>query len=112
MELFPATGKSRDCFRRPANRTSELGSEPRKRHASCGPPAQDDGVGGGEAVEGDPVLSGLAGSLLAAGLSPLDAASTAAYLHGLAGRYAAEGAPTSAHDVAESIPAAWRDVTS
>ncbi|MDX2601349.1 NAD(P)H-hydrate dehydratase [Streptomyces caniscabiei] len=58
------------------------------------------------------VLSGLAGSLLAAGLSPLDAASAAAYLHGLAGRYAADGAPTGAHDVAESIPAAWRDVTS
>ncbi|WNZ09211.1 NAD(P)H-hydrate dehydratase [Streptomyces sp. 11x1] len=58
------------------------------------------------------VLSGLAGSLLAAGLSPLDAASTAAYLHGLAGRYAANGAPTGAHDVAESIPTAWRDVTS
>ncbi|MDX3646450.1 NAD(P)H-hydrate dehydratase, partial [Streptomyces sp. MB09-02B] len=54
------------------------------------------------------VLSGLGGSLLAAGLSPVDAASTAAYLHGLAGRYAADGAPTGAHDVAESIPAAWR----
>lgn len=58
------------------------------------------------------VLSGLAGSLLAAGLPPLDAASTAAYLHGLAGRYAADGAPTGAHDVAEAIPAAWRDITS
>ncbi|MGW0840261.1 NAD(P)H-hydrate dehydratase [Streptomyces sp. NPDC002787] len=58
------------------------------------------------------VLSGLAGSLLAAGLTPLDAASAAAYLHGLAGRYAANGAPTSAHDVAEAIPAAWRDVIS
>ncbi|QFR02920.1 NAD(P)H-hydrate dehydratase [Streptomyces phaeolivaceus] len=57
------------------------------------------------------VLSGLAGSLLAAGLSPLDAASAAAYLHGLAGRYAADGAPTSAHDVAEAIPRAWRDIT-
>ncbi|WP_172638977.1 NAD(P)H-hydrate dehydratase [Streptomyces tailanensis] len=57
------------------------------------------------------VLSGLAGSLLAAGLAPLDAASAAAYLHGLAGRYAANGAPTSAQDVAEAIPAAWRDIT-
>ncbi|MDX2534450.1 NAD(P)H-hydrate dehydratase [Streptomyces scabiei] len=57
------------------------------------------------------VLSGLAGSLLAAGLSPLDAASAAAYVHGLAGRYAADGAPAGAHDVAESIPAAWRDIT-
>ncbi|MFF9777261.1 NAD(P)H-hydrate dehydratase [Streptomyces sp. NPDC013978] len=58
------------------------------------------------------VLSGLAGSLLAAGLFPLDAGSAAAYLHGLAGRYAADGAPTSAHDVAEAIPRAWRDITS
>ncbi|MER6155094.1 NAD(P)H-hydrate dehydratase [Streptomyces sp. NPDC001868] len=57
------------------------------------------------------VLSGLAGSLLAAGLSPLDAASVAAYVHGLAGRYAADGAPAGAHDVAEAIPSAWRDIT-
>ncbi|MGW7525339.1 NAD(P)H-hydrate dehydratase [Streptomyces sp. NPDC054783] len=56
------------------------------------------------------VLSGLAGSLLAAGLSALDAGSAAAYLHGLAGRFAANGAPVGAHDVAERIPAAWRDV--
>ncbi|MCX4883005.1 MULTISPECIES: NAD(P)H-hydrate dehydratase [unclassified Streptomyces] len=55
------------------------------------------------------VLSGLAGSLLASGLSALDAGSVAAYLHGLAGRYAADGAPAGAHDVAEAIPAAWRD---
>ncbi|UUU31475.1 NAD(P)H-hydrate dehydratase [Streptomyces sp. CA-210063] len=57
------------------------------------------------------VLSGLTGSLLAAGLSPLDAASVAAYVHGLAGRFAAEGAPAGAHDVAEAIPRAWRDIT-
>ncbi|MGW0823270.1 NAD(P)H-hydrate dehydratase [Streptomyces sp. NPDC002845] len=56
------------------------------------------------------VLSGLAGSLLAAGLPALDAASVAAYLHGLAGRYASNGAPAGAHDVADAIPAAWRDV--
>ncbi|MFE0331323.1 NAD(P)H-hydrate dehydratase [Streptomyces sp. NPDC058960] len=56
------------------------------------------------------VLSGLAGSLLAAGLSARDAASVAAYLHGLAGRYAADGAPAGAHDVAGAIPEAWRDV--
>jgi NAD(P)H-hydrate repair Nnr-like enzyme with NAD(P)H-hydrate dehydratase domain len=56
------------------------------------------------------VLSGLAGSLLAAGLATRDAASAAAYLHGLAGRYAAAGAPTGAQDIAESIPRAWRDV--
>ncbi|MEU6348950.1 NAD(P)H-hydrate dehydratase [Streptomyces sp. NPDC047072] len=56
------------------------------------------------------VLSGLAGSLLAAGLDARDAGSVAAYLHGLAGRFAANGAPIGAHDVAEAIPAAWRDV--
>ncbi|MDC2955361.1 NAD(P)H-hydrate dehydratase [Streptomyces sp. NPDC001260] len=56
------------------------------------------------------VLSGLAGSLLASGLSALDAGSAAAYLHGLAGRFAADGAPAGAHDVADAIPGAWRDV--
>ncbi|MFJ6070059.1 NAD(P)H-hydrate dehydratase [Streptomyces sp. NPDC093065] len=56
------------------------------------------------------VLSGLAGSLLAAGLSATDAGSVGAYLHGLAGRFAAQGAPAGSHDVAESIPRAWRDV--
>ncbi|MER6071852.1 NAD(P)H-hydrate dehydratase [Streptomyces sp. NPDC001817] len=56
------------------------------------------------------VLSGLGGSLLAAGLPALDAGSAAAYLHGLAGRFAANGAPVGAHDVAERIPEAWRDV--
>ncbi|MFE2514038.1 NAD(P)H-hydrate dehydratase [Streptomyces mirabilis] len=55
------------------------------------------------------VLSGLAGSLLAAGLSALDAGSVGAYLHGLAGRLAADGAPLGAHDVAAAIPEAWRD---
>ncbi|MFD7872533.1 NAD(P)H-hydrate dehydratase [Streptomyces sp. NPDC059766] len=56
------------------------------------------------------VLSGLGGSLLAAGLSAVDAGSVAAYLHGLAGRFASDGAPAGAHDVAEAIPGAWRDV--
>jgi hydroxyethylthiazole kinase-like uncharacterized protein yjeF len=56
------------------------------------------------------VLSGLAGSLLAAGLSAVDAGSAAAYLHGLAGRFAAKGSPVGAYDVAEAIPGAWRDV--
>jgi ADP-dependent NAD(P)H-hydrate dehydratase / NAD(P)H-hydrate epimerase len=56
------------------------------------------------------VLSGLAGSLLAAGLSALDAGSVGAYLHGLAGRFAADGAPVGAHDVADAVPGAWRDV--
>ncbi|WP_037680346.1 bifunctional ADP-dependent NAD(P)H-hydrate dehydratase/NAD(P)H-hydrate epimerase [Streptomyces griseus] len=56
------------------------------------------------------VLSGLAGSLLAAGLSAVDAGSAGAYLHGLAGRFAAQGAPVGAHDVAEAVVGAWRDV--
>ncbi|RST13316.1 NAD(P)H-hydrate dehydratase [Streptomyces sp. WAC05374] len=56
------------------------------------------------------VLSGLAGSLLAAGLAARDAASAAAYLHGLAARRASRGAPVAAYDVAEALPGAWRDV--
>ncbi|GAA0631874.1 bifunctional ADP-dependent NAD(P)H-hydrate dehydratase/NAD(P)H-hydrate epimerase [Streptomyces thermocarboxydovorans] len=64
------------------------------------------------------VLSGLAGSLLAAGLSARDAGSVGAYMHGLAGRLAAGAetgpgggaAPVGAHDVASAIPRAWRDV--
>ncbi|MCX4236162.1 NAD(P)H-hydrate dehydratase [Streptomyces ortus] len=56
------------------------------------------------------VLSGLTGSLLAAGLDALDAGSVGAYLHGLAGRLAADGAPVGAHDVAEAVREAWRDV--
>ncbi|MEU8585535.1 NAD(P)H-hydrate dehydratase [Streptomyces sp. NPDC048664] len=55
------------------------------------------------------VLSGLSGSLLAAGLAARDAGSVAAYLHGLAGRYASNGAPTGAHDVAAALPEAWRN---
>lgn len=68
------------------------------------------------------VLSGLAGALLAAGLGAGDAGAVGAYLHGLAGRRAAGGAPgglgvpgglgapVGAQDVAEAIPVAWRDV--
>ncbi|WP_327354062.1 NAD(P)H-hydrate dehydratase [Streptomyces sp. NBC_01304] len=56
------------------------------------------------------VLAGLAGALLSAGLSSLDAGSVAAYLHGLAGRRAADGAPVSAMGVAEGVSGAWRDV--
>ncbi|MEV0320070.1 NAD(P)H-hydrate dehydratase [Streptomyces sp. NPDC050658] len=56
------------------------------------------------------VLSGLAGALLAAGLSAADAGAVGAYLHGLAARHAADGAPVGAQDVAAGIPAAWRDV--
>ncbi|MEU5684830.1 bifunctional ADP-dependent NAD(P)H-hydrate dehydratase/NAD(P)H-hydrate epimerase [Streptomyces venezuelae] len=56
------------------------------------------------------VLSGLAGSLLAAGVDARDAGSVGAYLHGLAGRHASQGAPVGAQDVANAIPAVWREV--
>jgi ADP-dependent NAD(P)H-hydrate dehydratase / NAD(P)H-hydrate epimerase len=57
------------------------------------------------------VLSGLAGSLLAQGLAPPDAAAVAAYLHGLAARLAARDAPIGASDLVTAIPAAIRAVT-
>jgi hydroxyethylthiazole kinase-like uncharacterized protein yjeF len=56
------------------------------------------------------VLSGLTGSLLASGLAARDAASVGAYLHGMSARLA-EG-PLSALDVADALPAAWRNVMS
>ncbi|KNB50169.1 bifunctional ADP-dependent NAD(P)H-hydrate dehydratase/NAD(P)H-hydrate epimerase [Streptomyces caatingaensis] len=56
------------------------------------------------------VLSGLAGSLLAAGLPALDAASVAAYLHGLAARRLG-AAPLTAMGVAEELRGVWRDVS-
>lgn len=57
------------------------------------------------------VLSGLTGSLLAAGLTARDAGSVGAYLHGLAARAAAQGAPVSAEDVGAALRGAWRDVS-
>jgi ADP-dependent NAD(P)H-hydrate dehydratase / NAD(P)H-hydrate epimerase len=68
------------------------------------------------------VLAGLAGALLAQGLEPPQAAIAAAYLHGLAARYAAAGtgpagdrdaersadAPIGAADVAAAVPQAFR----
>jgi hydroxyethylthiazole kinase-like uncharacterized protein yjeF len=65
----------------------------------------------GTAGTGD-VLAGLCGALLAGGLDPFDAGSVAAWLHGLAGRLAAEGGATvSAYDVVTHLPAAFRAVT-
>ena len=55
------------------------------------------------------VLAGLLGSLLAAGLPAERAAITAAYLHGLAGRRAAQAGPVTAPDVAAALPAVIRD---
>ncbi|WP_078592032.1 NAD(P)H-hydrate dehydratase [Streptomyces megasporus] len=54
------------------------------------------------------VLSGLIGSLLAAGLAAPDAATAGAYLHGLAGRRAAP--LTGALDVAAALRRVWADV--
>ncbi len=55
------------------------------------------------------VLSGLAGALLAQGVRPVQtAAAAAAFLHGLAGRLAARGAPIGAADLADALPAAFR----
>ncbi|MEV6106247.1 NAD(P)H-hydrate dehydratase [Streptomyces sp. NPDC051940] len=56
------------------------------------------------------VLSGLTGSLLASGLAPRDAAAAGAYLHGLAGRRAAAGAPAGAQELVAALPEVWRDV--
>jgi len=57
------------------------------------------------------VLAGLAGSLLASGLDPLDAGSVAAYVHGSAGRIAAAaGGYPSAMDVLDALPHAFAAV--
>ncbi|NUS09209.1 MAG: NAD(P)H-hydrate dehydratase [Nonomuraea sp.] len=56
------------------------------------------------------VLSGVAGALLAQGLSCYDAGSVAAYVHGLAGRLAARGAPLTSADVATAVPSAIRAI--
>jgi NAD(P)H-hydrate repair Nnr-like enzyme with NAD(P)H-hydrate dehydratase domain len=49
--------------------------------------------------------------LLAAGLPPLDAASAAAFVHGIAGRLAADGAAVTASDVLAALPDAVRAVS-
>lgn len=54
------------------------------------------------------VLGGLIGALLAAGLTPYDAASVGSWLHGAAATLAGRGGPMVAADVAASIPAAVR----
>lgn len=57
------------------------------------------------------VLTGLVGSLLAAGLDPRDAGSLGAWLHGLAARLASAGGPISASDLVPAIAAAYRAVS-
>src|SRR5262249_44709566 len=64
------------------------------------------------------VLAGLAGALLAQGLAVAQAAAAAAYLHGIAARYAAGGAglgltgeaPIGARDVVSALPEPIRRV--
>jgi ADP-dependent NAD(P)H-hydrate dehydratase / NAD(P)H-hydrate epimerase len=56
------------------------------------------------------VLSGLGGALLATGVPPALAAAAAAYVHGVAGRLAADGAPTTAAGVLDAVPAAIRSL--
>lgn len=63
----------------------------------------------GTAGAGD-VLAGLVGALLAGGLSPLDAASTAAWLHGAAATLAAGGGPLVAAEVARALPRVVRSL--
>jgi ADP-dependent NAD(P)H-hydrate dehydratase / NAD(P)H-hydrate epimerase len=56
------------------------------------------------------VLGGLVGALLAAGLTPYDAASVGAWLHGAAATLAADGGPLTASRVALALPEVVREV--
>jgi hydroxyethylthiazole kinase-like uncharacterized protein yjeF len=56
------------------------------------------------------VLGGVIGALLAAGLSPYDAASVGSWLHGAAATLASDGGPLVATEVARAIPDAVRSV--
>ncbi len=51
------------------------------------------------------VLAGIAGALLAGGLSPFDAGAVAALVHGRAARAASDGGPIVSGDVARQVPA-------
>jgi hydroxyethylthiazole kinase-like uncharacterized protein yjeF len=56
------------------------------------------------------VLAGLCGSLLAGGLTPLDAGSVGAYLHAAAAQLAAAGGPVTAMQVAGRVAEATRQL--
>lgn len=63
----------------------------------------------GVAGSGD-VLAGVIGALLAAGLSPFDAASAGSWLHGAAASWASRGGPITAGRLAEAVPAVVRSL--
>jgi hydroxyethylthiazole kinase-like uncharacterized protein yjeF len=56
------------------------------------------------------VLAGLCGSLMAAGLDPLDAGSVGSWLHGAAAVAAGRGGPVTAPDVAGALPTLLRSL--
>jgi ADP-dependent NAD(P)H-hydrate dehydratase / NAD(P)H-hydrate epimerase len=56
------------------------------------------------------VLTGIAGTLLAAGLEPLDAGSLAALVHGRAAAWASGGGPIVADDIVTALPAVVTDL--
>ncbi|HEX6148684.1 bifunctional ADP-dependent NAD(P)H-hydrate dehydratase/NAD(P)H-hydrate epimerase [Nocardioides sp.] len=56
------------------------------------------------------VLAGLIGSLMAAGLTPYDAASVGSWLHGAAATLASRGGPIGAGDVARALPETVRQL--
>lgn len=58
------------------------------------------------------VLGGLVGALLAAGLTPYDAASVGSWLHGAAATLASGGGPLVAGQVAHAVPRVVRDLLS
>lgn len=57
------------------------------------------------------VLTGVIAALLAGGVSALDAASAGAFLHGIAGRLASDGAPMTSAAVGAALPDAIRAVS-
>jgi hydroxyethylthiazole kinase-like uncharacterized protein yjeF len=58
------------------------------------------------------VLAGVIGSLLAAGLSPFDAASVGSWLHGAAATFAGRGGPVTPEGVADAVPEVVRRLLS
>ncbi|MEZ0579555.1 bifunctional ADP-dependent NAD(P)H-hydrate dehydratase/NAD(P)H-hydrate epimerase [Nocardioides sp. MH1] len=58
------------------------------------------------------VLGGLVGALLAAGLTPYDAASVGSWLHGAAATSASRGGPVVATEVARAVPGVVAALTS